>query len=78
MTRWNLDIQDDTDRLVRSYLAEQAESPRDLSAVVDEAVRRFVFWKTADHIKTRNAGVQTRDIDADIEAALAEARADRS
>ncbi len=43
MTRWNLSISEETDRVVRSYLARIGLKKGDLSKFVDSAVRAEVL-----------------------------------
>ena len=78
MSRWNLSIPPTTDRLVRTHLAARGFKKGDLSRFVDEAVRRAVFWATVDAARERNANVDPAELEAEINAAVSEARADRS
>ena len=55
MTRWSLSIPEETDRTVRLFLARNGGGKGDLSRLVDEAVRRYVFDLTVARVKDRNA-----------------------
>lgn len=77
MTRWNLTINETTDRLVRSFLAQRGMKRRDLSELVDRAVRRLIFDDTVRAARAFNDPVDPEEIEAEIERALREARADR-
>ena len=78
MPRWNLVISDDTDRSVRSHLARTGGKKGDLSRFVDRAARQAVFWETLESVWDRNRGLSAEDAQALADAAVAEARADRS
>ncbi len=77
MTRWTLTINETTDRLVRSFLAQRGMSKGDLSRFVDRAVRRVIFDDKVRAARAFNDGVDPAEIEAEIERALQEARADR-
>ncbi len=55
MTRWNLSISEETDRMVRSYLARIGLKKGDLSKFVDTAVRAEVLRQTAKAVQAQNA-----------------------
>ena len=55
MTRWNLSIPEETDRVLRTFLARTGGKKGDLSRFVDEAVRRRVLDLTVREIKDRNS-----------------------
>lgn len=57
MTRWNLSISEDTDRMVRSYLARIGLKKGDLSKFVDTAVRAEVLRLTVKAVQEQNAGL---------------------
>lgn len=78
MTRWNLSIPEETDRVVRTFLARNGGKKGDLSRFVDEAVRRRVLDLTVDQVKDRNAAYDQRAILALIDDEVAAGRAGRS
>jgi hypothetical protein len=55
MTRWNLSISDETDRMVRSHLARVGLKKGDLSKFVDDAVRAEVLRRTVKEVQAQNA-----------------------
>jgi hypothetical protein len=61
MTRWNLTIPDETDRLVRVFLARQGMKKGDLSAFVVEACRREVMRRTAVEMQEHNADLSAEE-----------------
>jgi hypothetical protein len=77
MTRWTLSIPDDTDRTVRTYLARTGLKKGDLSKFVDKAVRRQVFALVVREIKERNADTDPESLEALIDEALENVRANR-
>ena len=50
MSRWNLSISEETDRMVRSYLARIGLKKGDLSKFVDTAVRGEVLRRTVQKV----------------------------
>lgn len=62
MTRWNLSISEETDRIVRTFLARNGGKKGDLSRFVDEAVRRRVQDLTVEQVKDRNAAYDQQAI----------------
>ena len=75
MTRWNLSIPDDTDCLVRTFLARSGLKKGDLAKFVDAAVRRQVFDLTVKEIKERNASADQETLLDLIDEAVEWARA---
>ncbi len=55
MTRWNLSISEETDRMVRSHLARIGLKKGDLSKFVDTAVRGEVLRRTVKEVQAQNA-----------------------
>ena len=76
MNRWNLVIADDTNRLVRSYLARTGGKKGDLSRFVDRAVRQAIFWETVETIWERNKHLTAEAVQSIADEAVADARAD--
>ena len=75
MTQWNLSISDETDRVVRTFLARSGGRQDDLSRFVDDAVRRRVLDLTVRDVKDRNVQYDQQDlldlIDEEVDAARA-------
>ena len=65
MTRRNLSIPEETDRIVRSYLARIGLRKGDLSKFVDTAVRREVLRRTVKDVQAQN-GDLTEAQDAEL------------
>ena len=78
MTRWNLSIPEETDRVVRTFLARNGGKKGDLSRFVDEAVRCRVLDLTVEQVKGRNAGYDQQVILDLIDDEVAAGRAGRS
>jgi hypothetical protein len=83
MTRWSLVVSDETDQALRAFLGQTAAKKGALSAFVEKAVmdrlqRRERFHALVEQIQERNAHFDQQQIMDDIDAALAEVRADRS
>jgi hypothetical protein len=76
MTRWTIDVPEDLDSRVRDHVADHGGG--ELSAYVQKAVRRQVFWETVQDIRERNAGVDPQVIEREVGKALDEVRADRA
>jgi Ribbon-helix-helix domain len=55
MTRWTLVISDDTDKALRTFLAQTGGKKGDLSDFVEKAVRDKLFHLTVGNIKQRNS-----------------------
>ena len=75
MTRWNLSIQEDTDRLVRVYLARKGLKKGDLSAFVEVACRAEVLRRTVAEIQEQNAGLDPEEAERLADEAVARTRA---
>ena len=75
MTQWNLSISDETDRVVRTFLARSGGRQDDLSRFVDDAVRRRVLDLVVRDVKDRNVRHDQQDlldlIDEEVDAARA-------
>ncbi len=69
-TRWSVVVPKDTDRALRSYLAQKGAKKGDLSRFVDEAVLSHLFELTVDDVKERNRVYAQEDILKAIEDAL--------
>ncbi len=75
MTRWNLSIQEETDRLVRVFLARTGLKKGDLSAFVEAACRGEVLRRTVAEIQKQNADLSAEDAMRLANEAVAAARA---
>ena len=75
MASWNIQISDETDRIVKEFLAHSDGG--DLATFVDQAVRKDVFWQTVKSIQDRNHDLSPEDAQRLADDALADARAGR-
>ena len=75
MTRWNVSITDETDQVVRTFLARSGGKRGALSRFVDDAVRCRMLDMTVCDIKNRNVRYVQQDlldlIDEEVDAARA-------
>jgi hypothetical protein len=76
--RWNIKVSKETDLTLRTYLGAQGMKKGDLSKFIEEAVRWRIFNRTVQEIKARNAGADPDELQAIIDGALREVRAQRS
>jgi hypothetical protein len=72
--RWFLVVSDETDKALRTYLAQKGMKKGDLSRFVEEAVQRQLFERTVEDIKARNAHHDQQDILDMLDEAVAHAR----
>ena len=75
--RWTVKVSRETDTALRSYLAQRGMKKGDISKFVEEAVRWRVLDRVVSEVKTRNAGVSARKIQAAVDEALVAVRAER-
>lgn len=75
MTRWNLSIHEETDRLVRVFLARTGLKKGDLSAFVEAACRGEVLRRTVTEIQEQNAGLTAEEAMRLADEAVASVRA---
>jgi hypothetical protein len=69
--RWNIAVSPDTDQSLRLFLASQGGGRKgDLSRFIEEAVRAHILELTAEQVKTANAGINEKEIDAMVDEAL--------
>jgi hypothetical protein len=77
MTRWNLTIPDDADRLVRVFLARLGMKKGGLSSFVVDACRREVLRRTVAEVQGKNADLTPEQAMRLAEDAVAATRAAR-
>ncbi|PIE24226.1 MAG: hypothetical protein CSA62_05335 [Planctomycetota bacterium] len=78
MTRWNLSIPDETDRLVRVFLARTGMKKGDLSAFVVDACRNEVLRRTVEEVQAQNAELSPEEAMRLADEAVAGIRATTS
>jgi hypothetical protein len=76
VSRWTVKVSKDTDTSLRSYLAEHGGKKGDLSKFVERAVCKEVLRATMRDIQDRNAHVPEDQLQAEIDQACVEARAE--
>jgi len=75
--RWNITVSKDTDLTLRTFLGSQGMKKGDLSKFIEEAVRWRVFHRTVQDIWARNADTDPEELQALIDEAVREVRAER-
>ena len=75
--RWNIKVSKETDLTLRTFLGSQGMKKGDLSKFIEEAVRWHVFHRTVQDIKARNADTDPDELQALIDDAVREVRAER-
>jgi hypothetical protein len=74
--RWSIKVSRETDLTLRTYLGARGMKKGDLSKFIEEAVRWRILSRTVRDIKARNANANGNELQAVIDAAVREARAD--
>lgn len=77
VVRWNIKVSKKTDLALRTFLDSQGKKKGDLSKFIEQAVRAHVFHRTVQDIKSRNAGTGPDELQALIDGAVREIRAER-
>ncbi len=75
--RWNITVSKETDLTLRTFLGARGMKKGDLSKFIEEAVRWRVFHRSVQDIKTRNADADPGELQALIDDAVREVRAER-
>ncbi len=75
--RWNIKVSKETDLTLRTYLGARGMKKGDLSKFIEEAVRWRIFNRTVQNIKARNADTDPDELQALIDGAVREVRAER-
>jgi hypothetical protein len=74
--RWNIAVPSDVDQSVRTFLAAQGGGRRgDLSRLIEDAVRAYIFERAAEQAKAANANVSEAELTAIVDEAVQWARA---
>lgn len=74
--RWTVMVSQETDRSLRSFLAEHGMRDDDLSKFVERAVQKEILKQTAADVKQRNADL-AGDLQALIDKTVAAVRSKR-
>jgi hypothetical protein len=75
--RWNIKVSKEIDLTLRTYLGARGMKKGDLSKFIEDAVRWRIFNRTVQEIKSRNAAAAPGELQAIIDGAVREARAER-
>ena len=75
--RWNIKVSKETDLTLRAFLGSRGIKRGGRSKFIEQAVRAHVFDRTIQDIKARNAGTDPDKLQALIDAAVREVRAER-
>ena len=75
--RWTVTVSHETDRSLRSFLAEHGMRDDDLSKFVERAVQKEILKQTAADVKQRNADLAGNDLQALIDKTVAAVRSKR-
>jgi hypothetical protein len=75
--RWNIKVSKETDLTLRLFLGSQGMKKGDLSKFIEQAVRAHVFHRSVQDIKTRNADTDPDELQALVDNAVREVRAER-
>jgi hypothetical protein len=76
LTRWSLKVSRETDISLRTWLAEHGGKKGDLSKFIERAVNTELLRRTMREVQDRNAHVPDEVLEAEIEQACKEARAE--
>ena len=75
--RWNLKVSKEIDLTLRTYLGARGMKKGDLSKFIEEAVRWRILNRTVQDIKARNANTGLDALQAIVDSAVREVRAER-
>ena len=76
--RWNIKVSKETDLTLRTFLGSQGMKKGDLSKFIEQAVRAHVFHRIVQDIKARNADTDPDEMQALIDEAVLQVRAERT
>jgi hypothetical protein len=74
--RWSVKVSKETDISLRTYLAEHGGKKGDLSKFIEQAVNAELLRATIREVQDRNAHVSDEVLEAKIDQACAETRAE--
>lgn len=73
-TRWTIKVSEETDRDLRTYLAQRGLKKGDLSRFVEEAVNEHLFRATLAEVRARSRDLSEDEVMALADEAVAWAR----
>ena len=62
MSRWSITVSSETDKAVRTYIAQTGGKKGDLSLFIEKAVQKRLFELAVDNIKMRNSEFPQQEI----------------
>jgi hypothetical protein len=74
--RWSIKVSRETDLTLRTYLGARGMKKGDLSKFIEDAVRWRILSRTVRDIKARNAKTDVNVLQATIDGAVREVRAE--
>jgi hypothetical protein len=74
--RWSIKVSRETDLTLRTYLGARGMKKGDLSKFIEEAVRWRILSRTVRDIKGRNSNANGNELQATIDGAVCEVRAE--
>ncbi len=77
LVTWTVMVTKDTDVSLRAFLAQRGMKKSDLSKFIEQAVQKAVFSQTVVDVEARNVDISDNEIDASINDALRQVRADK-
>jgi hypothetical protein len=75
--RWTISVSSETDLSLRGFLGAQGMKKGDLSKFVEDAVRWRMLDRTVQAVKERNQDISADMLEAMIDEAVREVRAER-
>lgn len=75
--RWNIKVSKETDLALRTFLGAKGMKKGDLSKFIEDAVRVQVFHQTVRDLKAHNADADPEELQAIIDQAVQEVRAEK-
>jgi len=77
MERWTIKVSVETDRSLRTYLAQRGMKKGAISRFVEEAVEERLYRLTVEEVQARNADVSDDDLQELVDEAVRWARSGR-
>lgn len=78
MERWTIKVSAETDRSLRTFLAQRGLKKGSLSAFVEEAVEERLYRLMVEEIQARNADLHEDELEDLVEEAVRWTRSGRS
>lgn len=72
--RWTIKVSKETDRGLRTYLAQKGMKKGDLSRFVESAVEKELLRAAVEDVRNRNADMSAEEVEALVDEVVAWAR----